>query len=140
MIEPPASDPAQTTSVLYNAACPVCRFEIDHYAAYSERSTLPIRFEDLNETDLARWGLSRDAAARRLYVRQGETLLSGIPAFLVLWREMPRYRWLAWIVSRPGLYWCACVTYDRAIAPILYHWQRVRNAGAEKSGSDAATR
>lgn len=134
------SDPDAETAVLYNASCPVCRFEIDHYAAYAGRAALPIRFEDLNATELDRWGLTRDEAARRLYVRRGETLLSGIPAFIALWREMPRYRWLARIVSLPGVHWFASVTYDRALAPILYRWQQRRYAGAEKSGKSPATR
>jgi predicted DCC family thiol-disulfide oxidoreductase YuxK len=142
MTEPQTQTPAQETdtAVLYNASCPVCRFEIDHYAGYAGREALPIRFEDLNRTDLARWGLTRDQAARRLYVRRGDVLLSGIPAFIALWKEMPKYRWLARIVSTPGVHWCACVAYDRVIAPILYHWQRVRYAGAEKSGKRAQTR
>lgn len=128
------------TAVLYNAACPVCRFEIDHYADYAGREALPIRFEDLNATDMDRWGLTRDEAARRLYVLKDGVLLSGIPAFVALWREMPRYRWLARIVALPGIHCFASVTYDRVIAPILYHWQRRRYAGAEKSGKHAPTR
>jgi len=124
------------TSVLYNGDCPVCRFEIDHYADYARKTALAIRFEDLNRTELEHWGLTPDQAARRLYVRRGDELLSGIPAFIALWKEMPRYRWLARIVSLPGIKQGASVLYDRVIAPILYHRQRDRFAGAEKSGSD----
>ena len=56
------------TRVLYNAECPVCNFEISHYAQYADKTGLPIRFEDLNRGALDDWGLTRDAAARRLYV------------------------------------------------------------------------
>lgn len=117
------------TRVLYNADCPVCSFEIDHYAAYSARRDLPIRFEDLNRDELADWGLTRDAAARRLYVLKGDQIYSGIPAFIVLWQDMPRYRWLARLVSLPGVNWVANATYDHVLAPLIYRWH-LRRVGA----------
>ncbi|MEM1077763.1 MAG: DUF393 domain-containing protein [Pseudomonadota bacterium] len=125
---------APETTVLYNAECAVCRFEITHYEHYSEYKSLSIGFEDLNQTDLNPWGLTQDQAARRLYLRKDGALLSGIPAFLVLWSDMPRYRWLARVIGLPGIRHLACVIYDHLLAPILYHRQRHRYAGAEKSG------
>ena len=44
------------TEVLYNARCPVCRAEIDHYAGYARARDLPVTFHDLNSRDLANWG------------------------------------------------------------------------------------
>ncbi|WP_299294649.1 thiol-disulfide oxidoreductase DCC family protein [uncultured Tateyamaria sp.] len=114
------------TRVLYNANCPVCSFEIDHYAAYSDRMGLPIRFEDLNAAEMDDWGLSRDAAARRLYVLKDGQMYSGIPAFIVLWRDMPRYRWLARLVSVPGVHWLASKAYDHVLAPVIYRWHMRR--------------
>lgn len=110
------------TRVLYNAECPVCRAEIDHYVAYSERTALPIRFEDLNTGEPEAWGLSVEDATRRLHVMKDGTLYSGIPAFFVLWRDMPRYHWLARFVALPGINWLAVQTYDRLLAPLLYRW------------------
>ena len=110
------------TRVLYNADCPVCRFEINHYASYSDREGLPIRFEDLNKEELSDWGLTRDDAARRLYVLKDGEMYSGIPAFIVLWRDMPRYTWLARLVFVPGIHRIACLTYDHLLAPLIYRW------------------
>ena len=110
------------TRVLYNAECPVCNFEISHYAQYADKTGLPIRFEDLNRDALDDWGLTRDAAARRLYVLKDEQMYSGIPAFIVLWQDMPRYRWLARLVSVPGVHRLACLTYDYVLAPLIYRW------------------
>lgn len=110
------------TRVLYNADCPVCSFEINHYAAYARRQALPLGFEDLNTDDLADWGLTRDQAAQRLYVLKDGTLYSGIPAFLLLWQDMPRYRWLARLVGLPGIRQIACFVYDRMLAPLIYRW------------------
>ncbi len=114
------------TTVLYNAECPVCNFEISHYAKYSEARNLPIRFDDLNGSSLAQWGLDEDVAARRLYVTHEGKLYSGIPAFLVLWQEMPRYRWLAKLVALPGIKQLASAAYDYVLAPAIYQWHLIR--------------
>lgn len=111
---------SEKTRVLYNAECPVCNFEISHYARYAGAKALPIRFEDLNCGDLTDWGVTQDAAARRLYVLKNGALLSGIPAFLALWDEMPRYRWVAALVRLPGLNWLAVRLYDHVAAPLIY--------------------
>ena len=120
------------TAVLYNAACPVCRFEIDHYAAYSNGNELNIRFDDLNdEGKLTSWNVDADHAARRLHVRTNDELLTGIPAFLALWRKMPRYRFLARIVSIPGVFQLSCWAYDYVLAPLIYrmHLRRLKRCG-----------
>ena len=116
------------TAVLYNANCPVCNFEIGHYASYAGKSGLPIRFDDLNSDARAQWGLDADTAARRLYVLHDGVLTSGIPAFLVLWRQMPRYRWLARIIGLPGIRQVASAVYDLVLAPLIYRWHLHRLA------------
>ena len=123
---------APKTSVLYNASCPVCNFEIRHYAQYAHRNGLPIRFDDLNSDARGQWGLDADTAARRLYVLHDGRLTSGIPAFLVLWAQMPRYRWLARIVGLPGVKQIASVVYDHILAPVIYRWhlRRLRKHAA----------
>lgn len=116
------------TRVLYNAQCPVCSFEINHYAAYAKDQALPLRFDDLNVDELAEWGLTQDEAARRLHVLKDGELTAGIPAFLVLWQDMPRYRILARIVGLPGIKHLACAGYDWVLAPVIYRWHLRRQA------------
>lgn len=120
--------PMEKTRVLYNADCPVCRFEIHHYRDYAQDGDLDITFDDLNTADLARWNLTEDAAARRLYVLDGKEMTSGIPAFLVLWSRMPRYRWLARVVGLPVIRPVCAFLYDRVLAPLIYRWHRRRQA------------
>lgn len=110
------------TRVLYNAECPVCRFEIDHYRTQARNGALPIRFDDLCSGNLAAWGVSKDDAARRLHVLSGGKVLSGIPAFIALWGELPRHRWLGGLVSLPGIRHMATLVYDHIAAPLLYRW------------------
>jgi predicted DCC family thiol-disulfide oxidoreductase YuxK len=117
------------TCVLYNADCPVCSTETNHYVAYSAANALPIAFDDLNDAEkLRRWGLDADTAAKRLHVIKDGHLLSGIPAFVALWQEMPRYRWLARLVSLPGLNRLSCWVYDLVLAPLICQMHRRRQA------------
>lgn len=116
------------TEVLYNADCPVCAFEINHYRKHADKHTLPIRFDDLNGAELARWGIAPQQAARRLYVRQGDDLVSGIPAFQRLWAQMPGYRWLAKLTALPVVHPVSVWVYDRVLAPVLYRWHLSRQA------------
>ncbi|WP_123793132.1 thiol-disulfide oxidoreductase DCC family protein [Pacificibacter maritimus] len=122
------NDPSET-EVLFNADCPVCNFEISHYAGYAAQHALSIRFDDLNSCNLQRWGLTEDQAARRLYVAHKGQLVSGIPAFRVLWREMPKYRWLARVTGWPIVLPLSEWAYDRVLAPMIYRWHLRRKAG-----------
>lgn len=119
----------KSTRVLYNAQCPVCNFEIKHYERYSSDAALPLGFDDLNSDALANWDLTADQAARRLYVLHKGALTSGIEGFLVLWAQMPRYRWLGRLVGCPGIKQIACAIYDHALAPAIYRWHLHRQAG-----------
>ncbi len=110
------------TRVLFNANCPVCNFEIGHYARYADLSGLPIRFDDLNTDARDQWGIDADTAARRLYVLHDGVLTSGIPAFLVLWAQMPRNRMPRCVVGLPGIKQIAIATYDHLLAPMIYRW------------------
>ena len=125
-----------TTSVLYNTNCPVCNFEIQHYARYAGARKSPIRFDDLNSDARAAWGLDADTAARRLYVLHEGRLTSGIPAFLVLWAQMPRYRWLGKVVGSPGVRQVASVVYDGLLAPVIYRWHLRRTRRQTVGGHD----
>ncbi|MEM9637243.1 MAG: DUF393 domain-containing protein [Pseudomonadota bacterium] len=114
------------TDVLYNAACPICSREIEHYARVSAQGALPIHYDDLNDNEaLQGWGVTADDAARQLHVRKDGHLLTGVPAFVALWESLPRYRWLARLVQLPGVFQTATWIYDRLLAPRLYR-QHIR--------------
>lgn len=118
---------SKETEVLYNAACPVCRREIEHYEKISARDALPIRYDDLCDAEkLSRWGIDAEAAAKRLHVRKDGRTYAGIPAFIVLWQDIPQLHWLARVVALPGVYWLANKVYDYLLAPALYRWHVTR--------------
>lgn len=121
-------DMADEIRVLYNDTCPVCRFEIDSYRKLAERQDVPMGFDPVARA--GDWGLTADAAARRLHVVEDGKLLSGMAAFRAIWVRLPQWQWAArvtaWPVVRPAM----DVIYDRLAAPMLYraHLRRQRKS------------
>lgn len=71
--------------------------------------------------------MTPDAAAKRLHVlHQGQLL--GIPAFQILWAQLPRWRWLAKLTALPLIHPFACVAHDHSLAPMLYRAHKRREA------------
>lgn len=123
----------QQTEVLYNGDCPVCSREINHYEKLSQKQALAIRYDNLGDgSRLQSWGIDADTAAKRLHVRKDGQIYAGIPAFIVLWQDIPQMNWLARVVSLPGVHRAACALYDHVLAPLLYRWhlRRQNRAGA----------
>lgn len=112
--------------VLYNADCPVCRMEITHYEHRARQTGAPLGFTPITGDSLADWSLPPETALKRLHIRQGSTQLSGLPAFIAIWEELPRMRWLARLMSRPLPHAIGTRVYDHILAPLLYRWHLQR--------------
>lgn len=93
-----------------------------------KKARAPLIFTDLNATDLTQWKVSKDQATRRLHARKDGQIISGFPAFLILWRELPRMRWLARLLSLPVLRQVADIGYNALAAPLLYRMHLRREA------------
>ena len=108
------------TRILFNADCPICNAEICHYRDYAKGRGIVMGFDDLNRVDLSLYGVSRVDAAKRLHVLHEGTVISGVPAFVSIWQQLPRYRWLAKIVCLPIIHSLSNLVYDFVLAPSLY--------------------
>ena len=108
------------TTVLFNGDCKICNKEICVYQTYGAGRGLAIDFKDINAIDLAPFGLTRNETARQLHVIKNYELFKGVKAFVVLWNEMPRYRFLAKIFSLPLVTDVAQFFYYHIIARYLY--------------------
>ncbi len=115
--------------ILYNDTCPVCRFEIDGYRKLAQAQSLPMGFDPVARA--GDWGLTEDAAARRLHVIVDGRLLSGMEAFRAIWQRLPQWRWAARVTGWPVVRQMMDVVYDRVAAPLLYraHLRRQRKGG-----------
>jgi len=106
--------------IIFNENCPICSFEINHYKHYALKKKLPIKFVDLNTTDLSEWGVTKDQAAKQLIaIKDGKTL-KGIEAFKILWNSMPRYKLLAVMVKLPIVNQLSDILYNFILAPAIY--------------------
>ena len=120
----------EKTEIIYNGSCPICSREVNGYARYAQARALPLTFTDLTATDLDALGLTPDEAAERLHVLHEGKLVAGVDAFVILWAEMPRFRWLARLVTLPMIYPIAVFVYDQILAPLLFGMHKRRQARA----------
>lgn len=94
-----------TCTVYFDGACPVCRREIAHYRR--QRGSDAIAWVDASSCDEAALGpgLDRTVVLSRFHVREADgTLTSGAAAFVVIWRRLPAFAWIASLAStRPVL-------------------------------------
>ena len=96
--------------VFYNNSCSICRFEINHYKKITKNiDWIDIANEKsaLNETNL-----DSKTLLRRLHMIKNGKLYSGVNAFIQLWLEIPRYKFLGKLLKKPIIYqisWiCMC--------------------------------
>lgn len=83
-------------TVYYDGGCPLCSKEIAHYRRLDKPGR--IRWVDLMAAgeELEQVGLDFETAMRRIHVREADgRLVSGVPAFVAMWRRLPGYRMLA---------------------------------------------
>jgi NAD dependent epimerase/dehydratase family enzyme/predicted DCC family thiol-disulfide oxidoreductase YuxK len=119
----------QQAQIYYNGDCPVCRTEMEHYAAVCATTHPELHFIDSTQLPqgLTSCGLRREHLERRVYVRDSDgNILSGMPAIIALWLKMPGYECLAKVFSLPVIRPASVVLYDHVIAPTLAWWARTR--------------
>jgi len=87
-------------TVFFDGSCPLCAREIRHYRRLPGSEA--IRWVDASRdtTSLAAAGLDRDTAMRRLHACEPDGGWAiGLDAFLLIWRHLPRYRWLGRVLG-----------------------------------------
>lgn len=91
-------------AMYYDGSCPLCRREVAHYQRLDRDQR--VRWIDISRKPeaLDALGIDLTTAMRRLHATD-ETgrLVSGVPAFVAIWRQLPGYRHLGRAVTRLGL-------------------------------------
>ena len=79
--------------VYFNNSCKICRTEIN---LYKKENIQEIDWVDITNNDLAEKETNKNnkELLRRLHVKEGEKIIHGAKAFLLLWKKMPKYRFL----------------------------------------------
>ena len=125
----------QSCSIYYNDACPICDGEIAHYRKLTDADALALRFHEISReaTDLEHYRLSTDDLKKRLYViDETGNMKGGAEAFILVWQQIPRYRWAARVLAWKPTFWLAEMVYDGVVAPCLFEWNRQRDARLAK--------
>ena len=104
--------------VLFNDSCPICSKEINHYKSLENN----INWLDINDLEISTKlsGKSHRELLRRLHVIKDEKVFSGVSAFIIMWENIPKYRWIAYIISTPIIYQVSVIFYE-VIALFLFY-------------------
>jgi predicted DCC family thiol-disulfide oxidoreductase YuxK len=104
--------------VYFNNSCKICKAEID---LYKKEKIQEIDWVDITANELAVKETSKNSKEllRRLHVKEGEKVLEGAEAFLLLWKKIPKYRFLYNFFRLPIIFSIFSFTYE-IVAFFLY--------------------
>jgi predicted DCC family thiol-disulfide oxidoreductase YuxK len=111
-----------TLALYYDGLCPLCSREIDHYRKLSANDP-SIVYVDIAATDFDAAAHSLDAKRihQVIHVKVGETIFTGLDAFIEVWKRMPGFRWMARVASWPVFYqmgWMGYIIFAK-VRPLL---------------------
>ncbi len=120
--------------VLYNDTCPICSREVAGYKRQTNAEHLDVTYCGLTSAEYSDFGLSEDEAARKFHVVVDGQLVSGMPAFQMLWSQSSRLSWLAKLTGLPVIRQVVTLAYDYIFAPFLFaaHKRRQRLGKSKK--------
>ena len=104
--------------VYFNNSCQICKAEID---LYKKQKIEEINWIDITDNELAEKETSKTnkELLRRLHVKDGEKVLQGAEAFLILWEKMPKYKFLYNFFKLPIIFSLFSFVYE-IVAFFLY--------------------
>ena len=104
--------------VYYNESCNICRAEIN---LYKKQHIKEIEWVDITNNTVAERNTSKSnkALLRRLHVEEGGEVFGGAEAFLLLWKKMPKYKFLYTFFKLPIIFNIFTFFYE-IIAFFLY--------------------
>ena len=104
--------------VYYNESCSICRAEIN---LYKKQNIEEIDWVDITDNVAAENETlkSDKALLRRLHVKKDGKIFSGAEAFLLVWKNIPRYKFLYSIFRLPFIFQIFSLIYE-VIAFFLY--------------------
>ena len=104
--------------VYFNNSCKICKAEID---IYKKQKIQEIDWVDItNNVSAEKETLKSDKELlRRLHVKDNEKVFKGAEAFLLLWKRMPKYRFLYNFFKLPIVFNIFSIIYE-IVAFFLY--------------------
>ena len=104
--------------VYFNNSCKICKAEID---LYKKEKIQDIDWVDITDNSLANKETSKNSKEllRRLHVKDGEKDIDGAEAFLVLWKKIPKYKFLYKFFKLPIIFNLFSMGYE-VVAFFIY--------------------
>ena len=104
--------------VYFNNSCKICKAEID---LYKKEKIEEIQWVDITNNNLAEKETSKNSKEllRRLHVKEGEKIIQGAEAFILLWEKIPKYKFLYKFLKLPIIFSLFSFGYE-IIAFFLY--------------------
>jgi predicted DCC family thiol-disulfide oxidoreductase YuxK len=104
--------------VYFNNSCNICRAEIN---LYKKQNIKDIEWVDVTDNKLAEIETQRNnkALLRRLHIKDGEKIIVGAEAFLLVWKKIPKYKFLYTFFKIPIIFTLFSYFYE-IIAFFLY--------------------
>ncbi len=104
--------------VYFNNSCKICKAEID---LYKKEKIQEIDWIDISNNDLAEKELSKNdkELLRRLHVKDNGKITQGAEAFLLIWKKIPKYRFLYNFLKLPVIFNLFSFVYE-IVAFFLY--------------------
>ena len=104
--------------VFFNNSCNVCKLEINHYKKIADNN---LEWIDITNNDeaLKLTSKSQKELLRRLHVIDNGKVIGGAKAFIIIWSKIPKYNFLAKILSIKPLFFLFHYGYE-VIAYFLF--------------------
>jgi len=104
--------------VYYNESCSICRAEVN---LYKKQNIKEIEWVDITNNLDAERSTSKDnkTLLRRLHVEEDGQVFGGAKAFLLVWKKIPKYKFLYTFFKLPIIYTLFSFFYE-IIAFFLY--------------------
>ncbi len=104
--------------VYFNNSCNICRAEID---LYKKQNVEDIEWIDITNNKSAEIETQKNdkTLLRRLHIKDGEKIISGAEAFLLVWKKIPKYKFLYTFFKVPIIFTLFSYFYE-IIAFFLY--------------------
>ena len=104
--------------VYYNESCSICRAEIN---LYKKQKIKEIEWIDITNNIAAEKNTSKDdkTLLRRLHVEEDGQVFGGAKAFLLVWKKIPKYKFLYSFFNLPIIFTLFSFFYE-VIAFFLY--------------------
>ena len=99
--------------VFFNNSCNICRAEINHYKKHSDKN---VEWIDVTNNEEAQKVTSKSykELLRRMHVKQDGKVIDGAESFLIIWKNVPKYKFLYKIFKIKPLFFLLNIFYEIA--------------------------